>query len=68
MYINAVGNSVILYLQHDFDDIIFKIKNKLYIASGSAPLPPLKNSGRTPATDKAFVVRKVNYVPWLHVT
>jgi hypothetical protein len=37
MYINAVANSVTLYLQHDFYNIIFKIKHKLYIASGSAP-------------------------------
>jgi hypothetical protein len=28
-----------LYLQHNFDNIIFKIKHKLYIASGSAPPP-----------------------------
>jgi hypothetical protein len=30
-----------LYLQHDFYNIIFKIKHKLYIALGLAP-PPLK--------------------------
>jgi hypothetical protein len=39
MYINAVAGSVILYLEHDFYNIIFKIKHKLYIASGSALLP-----------------------------
>jgi hypothetical protein len=36
MYINAVADSVMLYL-HDCYNIIFKIKHKLYIASGSAP-------------------------------
>ena len=29
--------TVMLYLRHDFYNIIFKIKHKLYIASGSAP-------------------------------
>jgi len=33
MYINAVVNSV---LWHNFHNIIFKIKHKLYTASGSA--------------------------------
>jgi hypothetical protein len=45
MYINTVADSVMLYLQHDFYKIIFKIKHKLYIASGSAP-PPLKEKFR----------------------
>jgi hypothetical protein len=40
---NAVSESVMLYLQHDFYKIVFKIKHKSYIASGSAP--PRKNSG-----------------------
>jgi hypothetical protein len=40
MYINAVAKSVVLYLQHDFYNIIFKITYKLYIASGSPPPPP----------------------------
>jgi hypothetical protein len=40
MYINAVADSVVLYLQHDFYNTIFKIKHKLYIASASEP-PPL---------------------------
>jgi hypothetical protein len=31
MYINAVENSIILYLQHDFYNIIFKVKHKIYI-------------------------------------
>jgi hypothetical protein len=42
MYINAVAGSVMLCLQHDFYCIIFKIKTKLCIASGSAPPPPNK--------------------------
>jgi hypothetical protein len=48
MYINAVADSVMLYLQHDFYNIIFKIKHKLYTASGYAPPPPRKNSGCAP--------------------
>jgi hypothetical protein len=40
MYINTVSDSVMLYLQHDFCNIIFKIQHKLYIASGSASPPP----------------------------
>jgi hypothetical protein len=30
VYINAVAGSVMLCLQHDFYNIIFKIKHKLY--------------------------------------
>jgi hypothetical protein len=42
--ISAVAHSVMLqlYLRHDFYNIIFKVKYKLYIASGSAPPPPGK--------------------------
>jgi hypothetical protein len=40
MYLNAVADSVMLYLQHYFCNIIFKIKHKLYIASGTASPPP----------------------------
>jgi hypothetical protein len=40
MYINAVANSVMVYLQHDFYNIFFKIKYKSYIASESVPRPP----------------------------
>jgi hypothetical protein len=36
VYINAVADSVMLCLQHDFYNLIFKIEHKLYIASGSA--------------------------------
>ena len=41
MYTNAVANSfrVQLYSEHEFYDIIFKIKRRLYIASGPAPFP-----------------------------
>jgi hypothetical protein len=42
MYINAVANNVMLYLQHDFYNIIFKTKYKLYIALYIAP-PPQRN-------------------------
>jgi hypothetical protein len=48
MHINAIADSIVLYLCHDFYNIILKIK-KLYIALGSAPPPPpRKNSGCTP--------------------
>jgi hypothetical protein len=40
MYINAVADSVMLHLQHEFYNLIFKIKHKLYIASG-CPRPSL---------------------------
>jgi hypothetical protein len=43
-YIIAVANSVMLYLQHDFYSLIFKIKYKLCVASGSAPPPPKKEN------------------------
>jgi hypothetical protein len=42
MYTNAVAESGMLYLQHDFYNITFKVKHKLYIASGSAPPPSEK--------------------------
>jgi hypothetical protein len=42
MCINAVADSVMLYLQHDFYKIIFKIKHKLYLASGTTTPPPPK--------------------------
>jgi hypothetical protein len=53
MYINAVADSVMFYLQHGFYNIIFKIKHKLYIASGSAPhpTPQGKNFRCAPAAD-----------------
>jgi hypothetical protein len=40
VYINAVADSVMLCLQHDFYNIIFKITHKLCITWGSAPPPP----------------------------
>jgi hypothetical protein len=49
MYTNAVAYSVMLYLRRDFCNIIFKIKRKLYIKSGSAP-PQVKIMG-APYTD-----------------
>jgi hypothetical protein len=52
MYISAVANSVMLqlYLWNDFYNIIFKMKHKLYTASGTKhpPPPPEKNSGCAP--------------------
>jgi hypothetical protein len=46
MYINEVADSVMLYLQHDFYNIIFKMEHKLDIALGSAPPPPKKKKGK----------------------
>jgi hypothetical protein len=40
MHTNAVADSVVLYLQHDFYNMIFKIKHKLYTASRSARTHP----------------------------
>jgi hypothetical protein len=40
MYINAVADSVMLYLRHDFYNTIFKIKRNVYIASGLPPPSP----------------------------
>jgi hypothetical protein len=43
-YVNAFADSLKLYLHYDLRNIIFKIKHKLYIASGSAPPPPHKEN------------------------
>jgi hypothetical protein len=40
LYTNAVSDSVMLYFQHDFYNLIFITKHKLYIASGSPHPPP----------------------------
>jgi hypothetical protein len=45
VYINAAAKSAMLYIRHDFYNIIFKIKHKLYIASRSAPSPKKKILG-----------------------
>jgi len=44
MYVNSVGSTIMLppYLRHDFYNMTFIFKHKLYIASVSAP--PIKNS------------------------
>jgi hypothetical protein len=58
MHINSVANSVLLYLQHDFYNITFKIKHKLFIVSGSARLAR-KNSGCTPGLSQSMEVAYV---------
>jgi hypothetical protein len=40
MYIYSIADSVVAYLQRGLHNITFKIKHKLYVASGSAPPPP----------------------------
>jgi hypothetical protein len=52
MYINAVANSVMLYL-HDFYNIIFKIKYIIYSLRVSPPAPR-KNSWCAPVRGKKF--------------
>jgi hypothetical protein len=47
-----------LHLWHDFYNIVFKIKHKLYIASGSAP--PVKNSGCMPGKHQSQVIHRPN--------
>jgi hypothetical protein len=42
MYINAVADSVMLYLQHGFYSITSKTRKILYIASGTALPSSLK--------------------------
>jgi hypothetical protein len=37
LYINAVADSILLYVQHDFYNIIFTIQHKLYITLGWWP-------------------------------
>jgi hypothetical protein len=46
MYINAVADSAILYLLHDFYNIIFKIKQVMH-SLGVNTLPPPKKKGKT---------------------
>jgi hypothetical protein len=50
MYINAVADCVILYLQHDFYNTIFKIKQIIcsFRVSPPPPAPRRKNSGCAP--------------------
>jgi hypothetical protein len=45
VYMNAVADSVMLCLQHDFYNIIFKIKHKFYTAQVSAPFPQWQIQG-----------------------
>jgi hypothetical protein len=51
IYIYMQLQTVMLYLRHDFYNIIFKIKHKLYIAPGVSPTP-LQNFGCAPEIDK----------------
>jgi hypothetical protein len=69
MYINAVAGSVMLYLQHDFCNIIFKVENKLYTALWPAPPPPPKEefwvracSVTTISESKSMAKKKKNTV------
>jgi len=52
--VNAAANGVMLRLRHNFYNIIFKIKHKLYVASELNPPapPPMKNSGCAPKRRK----------------
>jgi hypothetical protein len=63
MYINTVTNSVMLYL-HDFYNIIFIIKHKLYIYPLGQPpvLPfPKKNSGCAVVIGQPYCVQPVRW-------
>jgi hypothetical protein len=40
MYINAIARGVMLYLQHDFYNTVYKIKHKSHIVWESPPTPP----------------------------
>jgi hypothetical protein len=65
MYINAAAYSVMLYLQHDFYNIIFKIKHKLYIFSRSDPHPcPRKSSGCAPVSVKYMLHSMFPFRAW----
>jgi hypothetical protein len=59
-FVNAVKNNIMfqLYLWHEFYNIAFKIKNKLYIASRSASLPP---PPRSSFPNEKFYVRALCY-------
>jgi uncharacterized membrane protein len=61
MYINAVAGSVMfqLYLRHDFDKTILKIKHKLYIASGSALLHPPPPQRKILGVHLSYIIRPV---------
>ena len=60
-YSNAVANSVMLQLQHDFYNTIYKIEHELYTASGSAPPPPqMKNTGYAPGQTSPYCLMSFN--------
>jgi hypothetical protein len=58
MYINAAANSVVWYLQHDFCNLIFKIRHKFYSLRVSPPPPsPRKISVLTPEVQSVLLLR-----------
>jgi hypothetical protein len=59
MYTNAVADGVMLCLQHDFYNIIFKIKHKLCTESGSAAAVKILGAHLTVNTCTA-----ARYDPW----
>jgi hypothetical protein len=62
VHINAVAKTVMLYLQHDFYDIIFKTN----VASGSAS-PARKNAGCAPG-ERHISHNGYGYVIWQMIT
>jgi hypothetical protein len=56
MYANAVLERVMLPLRHDFYNMIFKIKHKLYTASGSGTHRQ-KNSGCAPGAVRRLIMK-----------
>jgi hypothetical protein len=72
MYINAVAGSVMLYLQHDFRNIRFKIEHNLYMASGPAPphpprTPAVKNSDCAHAETSSCCDNKTRLQPYTFI-
>jgi hypothetical protein len=59
LYINAVSGSVMLYLQHDFYNIIFKIKQIIY-SLRVIPLPPQEKFWVRACVKEITSIRVVN--------
>jgi hypothetical protein len=51
-----------LYLQHDLYNVIFKTKNKLYIASGSTPHSPRNILGAHLRCDNSDTLTLIIYL------